>query len=257
VKTLDGFTHKYHAQPRLSATQISEYLSANATKRGSILKDAKYPPTFMLIRYEDAKNALIAHLADGNPSSEALDRKLIVLKRKAQEGGITDYAKKNCGLCIDAIESFQANEAEIDVGRIKFLKPQINYSRLKIAGVNVSVSVDLRTEKIDSKGVKSTGGTTLVFSKPGAKGQDKNLPDRCKAITLLVFETLKATAKASETLDPTLCMAIDVFSGVVYRAKGEQKNLYRTVKNSCGEVAAIWPSVEPPVNYFGPPIPKT
>jgi hypothetical protein len=257
VKTPDGYTHKYHANPRLSATQISEYLSANATKRSSILKDAKYPPTFMLIRYEDAKNALAAHLAAGDRSTELLDRKIISLKHKAEEDAITEYAKKNCGLCIDAIESFQVNEGSIDVGKIKFLKPQINYSRLKIAGVNVSVSIDLKTEKVDSKGGKSIGGAALVFSKPGPKGQDKNLPDRCKAITLLVFEILKGTTKANEILDPTLCVAIDVFSGVVYRAKGEQKNLYRTVKNSCGEVAAIWPSVEPPSNYYGPPISKS
>ncbi len=101
------------------------------------------------------------------------------------------------------------------------------------------MSIDLRTEKIDSKGVKHMGGATLVFSKPGPKGKDKNLEDRCKSITLLIFEVLKGTPKTNETLDPTLCMAIDIFSGTVYRAKGEQRNLYRTMKNSCGRSCCV------------------
>jgi hypothetical protein len=95
----------------------------------------------------------------------------------------------------------------------------------------------------------------FVFSKSG--GPDKNLPDRCKAITLLIQELLKDYVKSNEKLDPTLCMAIDVFNGKVYRAKIQQRQLYKTVENSCGEVATVWPSIEPPANYNGPPIPKS
>ena len=63
VRTPDGFTHKYHPQPRLSANQVGDYLSANATNRRRILKEAKYPPTILLIRYEDAKTALVSPLS--------------------------------------------------------------------------------------------------------------------------------------------------------------------------------------------------
>lgn len=254
MKTPDGFTHKYHPQPRLSANQVGDYLSANATNRRRILKEAKYPPTILLIRYEDAKTALVSHLASGGDAENVLDRRLQTLRRKADEHGITDYKKTNCHLCIDAIESFQGYEAKMDVGKTKFLKPLAHYSRLKISGVSISVSVDLRTEKVDSKGLKSVGGAMLVFSKSG--GPDNNLPDRCKAITLLIQELLKGYVKGSEKLDPTLCMAIDVFNGKIYRAKSEQRLLYKTVENSCGEVATMWSSIEPPANYYGPPIPK-
>jgi hypothetical protein len=45
-----GFTHKYHASPRLSANQTAEYISAKASSRKRILRDAKYPPTMLVIR---------------------------------------------------------------------------------------------------------------------------------------------------------------------------------------------------------------
>jgi hypothetical protein len=248
-----GFTHKFHLQPRLSATQVGDYLSANATNRRRILREAKYPPTILLIRYEDAKNALVAHLAREGAVDGSLDRKILALRRKADDGGITDYARANCNLCVDAIESFQAYERNLEVGKTKFLKPLVHYSRLKISGVSISVSIDLRTEKVDAKGTKSVGGAMLVFSKSGRP--DKNLPDRCKAITLLIQELLQGYVKNGEQLDPSLCMAIDVFNGKVYRAKSLQRQLYKTVVNSCGEVAMVWPSIEPPPNYNGPPIP--
>jgi hypothetical protein len=108
----------------------------------------------------------------------------------------------------------------MDVGKTKFLKPLVHYSRLKISGVSISVSVDLRTEKVDSKGLKSVGGVMLVFSKSG--GPDNNLPDRCKAITLLIQELLKGYVKGNKKLDPTPCIAIDVFNGKIYRAKSQQ-----------------------------------
>jgi hypothetical protein len=54
-----------------------------------------------------------------------------------------------------------------------------------------------------------------------------------------------------------MCMAIDVFGGKVYRAKRQQKQLYKSVETSCEEVATVWPSIKPPANYNGPPIPKT
>ena len=207
----------------------------------------------LLIRYEDAKSSLISHMTSDADGGEILNRKVLSLRRKADEDGITDYVRQNCKLCIDAIESFQGFEPKFNVKGAKFLKPMTHYPRLKISGVSISVSVDLRTEKVDKEGSKSVGGAMLIFSK---SGPDKNLPDRCKAITLLIFELLKDYVKPSETLDPNLCMVIDVFNGTIYRARTQQKMLYKTVENSCGEVATVWPSVEPPSNYYGPPVPK-
>lgn len=207
----------------------------------------------LLIRYEDAKSALISHLTTAGGNDGILTRKVLALHRKA-DGDITDYVRTNCKLCIDAIELFQAHETQMDVGKAKFLKPMTHFPRLKISGVSISVSIDLWVERLDSKGNKSTGGAMLVFSKSG--GPDKNLQERCKAITLLIHEFLRDSTKPSETLDPNLCMAIDVFNGTVYRAKTQQKLLYKTVENSCGEVATVWPSVEPPSNYYGPPLPN-
>jgi len=247
------FTHKYHHNPRLSANQVADYLSANATNRKRILSDAKYPPTMIVVRYDDARTAVSAHLAKGvaNPIlTDALD----ALGRKGGKEGITPWKKQNHQLCGEAIEAFRSAEAKLGIGGVKFRAPDIVNMKLKISGVTVSVSLDLIAETVDSKGNKRLGGVVLVFSKKG--GPDKNVGPRCEAIALLAHEVLSAHVKDGEC-DPAMCMAIDVFGGKVYRAKRQQKQLYKSVETSCEEVATVWPSIKPPANYNGPPIPKT
>jgi hypothetical protein len=75
----------------------------------------------------------------------------------------------------------------------------------------------------------------------------------CRKLTL-IRELLASNIKAGVTCDPALCMAVDVFSGKVYRAKNRQKKLLNSVESSCDEVAAVWPNVKPPKDYYGPPI---
>jgi hypothetical protein len=250
VKT--AIKHKFHPHPRLSANQVADYLEANSTNRRNILRDAKFPPILLLVRYSDAKTALVSHFTTSHGDSP-LNNRLQILRRKASLSDISDFERRNCELCIDAIESFQSVESKINFGKLKFSRPGGSFPKLKISGVSISVSIDLLTEKAFGNGSLARGAAMLVFSKSG--GTRQNMPERCKAISLLIYEVLKAQAKPGQIYDPTMCMAIDVFQGLVYRAKSEQKQLLKTVGTSCEEVANLWPTVKPPANYNGPPVP--
>jgi len=254
MKIAVAFTHKYHANPRLSANQVADYLSANATSRKRILCDAKYPPTMLLVRYDEARTAVVSHMASNGAKVNVLPDTLAALQRKIDKPDITHYKRQNHRLCTQAIEGFQAAEAKMGVSSVKFKTPDIHNTKLKISGVSVSVSIDLITDKADGKGNNVIGGAVLVFSKTG--GPEKNIEARCHAVALLAYEVLKQQLKPGQTCDPNICMAIDVFNGKVYRAKRQQKQLFKSVETSCEEVATVWPAIKPPGNYNGPPIPK-
>jgi hypothetical protein len=254
VNGTQGYTHRYHPHPRLSASQIGDYLSANSTNRRRILKDAKFPPANIVIRYEDARTALRSHLATNGDGKSALNSAIVGFKRKSEYGDITPWKKQTYKLCSDALEIFQGTEPKMGLGSTIFVTPTIHNSKLRISGVNVSVNLDLMTQKVDNKGVKTIGGVILLFSK--TKASEKDAAMRCQAIAMLAYEILTSHAKANETCDPRMCMAIDVFNGKVYRAKAQQKQLRNAVETSCEEVTAMWPNVKPPPKYNGPPIPK-
>lgn len=241
-------THKYNPHPRLSASQVGQYLAANATGRRRILQDAKFPPTAVLVPYDEAKSALTGHLARGNRGS-TLDTRLTMLERKAEDTTLTDFKVRNSRLCAEALRAFQTHEAALKLGSVAFTKPSRTFPKLRISGVLVSVSIDLLTERYNKP---AKGGAMLVFAK--SAHTRKGLPERSLALSLLIYEVLKSQAEPDSEYDPKLCMVVDVFGGVVYRAKGEQKRLLGTVTTSCEEVNHRWPSISPPKSYNGPAI---
>lgn len=241
--------HRYHQDPRLSANQLAEYLKATAPSRKRILQEAKFPATVIVIRYEDAKAPVVGFMTG---AASALENGIVRARRKAGTDGLTDYGKKNCELCIDAMESFQAAIANLDMGKTKFKKPEIHNTKLKISGVNISVSINMMTEETRRDGKRSIGAAILVFSK--GRPNQREMATRCKAIALLIYELLKSQGNTAATCDPSLCMAIDVFNARIYRAMTAQVRLLRTMETSCEEVTNVWPSIKPPTNYSGPTI---
>jgi len=252
MKIATTFTHKYNPTPRLSASQIAEYLSANATGRRRIITDAKYPPTMLTVRYDDARDALRKHFTKKQPAKDVLGEALDLLNQKLSAGSQSDWWRTNHQLCRKAIEAFQTYEKGMGLSKVVFRLPNIGHSKLSISGVTVSVSLDLMTEVAESDGATRVGGTILCLWKTRVA----DIPHRCQAMAMLASQIVTESLKDGQACDSKLCMAVDVFGGKVYRAKTHQKQLLRTVEISCGEVATIWPSVEPPANYNGPPVPK-
>lgn len=242
--------HRYNHDPRLSANQMAEYLSASSVRRRSILREAKYPATVMVIRYEDAYAPIVGHFVG---QEDALAGGIVGLKQKAQNDDITDYLRENCDLCVDAIESFRGSLKNLDIGKTKFKRIESPNRKLLVSGVNVSISISMMTEETARDGKRTMGGALLVFSR---SAKETEMTERCKAIALLVYEALRTQPKTDALCVPELCMAIDVFRGRLYRAGSRRKQLWRTVETSCEEVSTVWPTVKPPTNYNGPQLPK-
>ena len=197
---------------------------------------------------------MIEHLRSNGTAKDALNNAIVALQRKANGEGMTDYKKQNCKLSTEAIEAFQISEKKLGIGSVKFKAPNLHTTKLKIGGVNLSVSVDLIAQKIGNDGKKIIGGIVLVFSKSG--GAKKDMAHRCPTIAMLVYQLIKQHLEPDDICDPKMCMAVDIFSGKAYRAKSQQKMLYKDVETSCEEAATMWPTIKPPANYNGPPIPK-
>jgi hypothetical protein len=248
MKGKNEFTHKFNLTPRLSASQVAEYLSANATARRRIITDAKYPPHFLIARYDEVREVLCNHLAKKTPSEDVLTHALDVLGRKESSQGASDWTKTNCKINSEAIIAFQSQEKALDLGKLRYRVPNIGHQKLTIKGVAVSVSLDLMSTAENDNGKAHVGGVILCLWKT----RSADIADRCAAMATLVSEVIRRVVKNDQRCDPKMCLAVDIFGGKVYRAKVRQKMFLKSVENSCSEVATIWPSVPPPPNYKGP-----
>ena len=150
--------HRYNPEPRLSANQMTQYIEAGAHKRYTILQDAKFPQTFMLIRYEDAVGPAVGYFTS---KPDALENGILKLKRKELSDDLTEFASENCRLCIDALESFRATIKKLDLGKTVFRPYELRETKMDIKGVDVSVSLRMMTEEVKRGGKRSIGA--VVF----------------------------------------------------------------------------------------------
>jgi hypothetical protein len=242
------FTHKVNLTPRLSAGQVAEYLSANATARRRIITDAKYPPHFLIARYDEVRDALCNHLTKNTSSNDVFANALNALGRKESSPGASEWTKTNCKINAEAISAFQNQEKALDLARFKYKIPNVGHLKLTIGGVAVSVSLDLMSTATSDTGKILVGGVILCL----LKTRSTDIASRCEAMAMLVSEVISHAATDDQKCDPKMCLAVDIFGGKVYRAKARRKMFLKSVENSCSEVATIWPSVPPPPNYKGP-----
>jgi hypothetical protein len=100
------------------------------------------------------------------------------------------------------------------------------------------------------KGKDQIGGALLLFSK--GESSTKNRIERSKTIAGLIYTYCNRFMKSLGEPDPTLCFAIDVFSGVAHTPQGTFTRKLRNVGDACDEIAARWRTISPPDDYDGP-----
>jgi hypothetical protein len=61
---------------KFSVNKLGEYLTANPSRRKRIIKDQKNPKGFIVIRYKDARKALVDFFANGKGDKKYIEAKI-------------------------------------------------------------------------------------------------------------------------------------------------------------------------------------
>ena len=237
--------YRVNEDPRMSANQLAEYTLASPTRRQTIIRNAKYPPTFLVIRYVAAKAAICNYLADDARSPHTLalaEQEQIDLSK----GPGTAHAKNDAALSAEAIRGFRTMAGQNFLPGITFRPVTNALPKLPIAGVDVSVSLDLVTHN-QAKGL--VGGALLQTSKAVAsKGWRE---DHSKSVSSLVWMLASEHLHALGKVDRKLCMSIDVFARKTTQAPTHYKRILGNIEASCSEIAMFWPHISPPSDFDG------
>ena len=183
VVTKSKAKYQYNAEPRLSANQLAEYLTASPTRRKSIIKDARFPRTIVVARYDVARTAIAGFLADPMRKvsilTDAIDDLLI---RETKETAST-WMQGDSRLSSEAIKAFHATQGQLGLGKMDFRRITKKKPKLLIRGVEISVSLDVTTHRPNKGAPDSVGGLVLVLSK--SEQSIKARLERCKTIAVL------------------------------------------------------------------------
>lgn len=237
--------YRVNEEPRMSANQLAEYTLASPTRRQSIIRNAKYAPTFLVIRYGAAKSAICSYLVDDTRSPHT-----IALAEQEQinlsKGDGTAHTKNDAALSAEAIKGFRNMVGPNFLPGLTFSLVTNALPKLPIAGVDVSVSLDLISHN-KAKGL--VGGVLLQTSKAVAsKGWRE---DHSKCVSSLVWMLANKHLHTLGKVDRTICMSIDVFARKTTQAPTHYKRILGNIEASCSEIAMFWPHVSPPADFDG------
>ncbi len=237
--------YRVNPSPRISANQLAEYVLASPTRRQSILRNAKYSPTFLVIRYAAAKEAICKYLADdARPAATLINAENEQLQISQNEG--SSFAQNDAALSAEAIKAFRAMGFQNKMPYTLFTTNSQNLPKLEISGVEVSIRLDLIARE-NAKGL--VGGAILQTSKAVASKSWRE--DHSKVVASLVWMIANKHLNALGKVERKLCMSIDVFGGDVIAAPSNYKRKLNDVEAACGEISAMWDSITPPSDFDG------
>jgi hypothetical protein len=132
----------FNPDPRLSANQLAEYLGASATRRKSIIRDAKFPRPVVVAQYRDARNGISRYLTNLTTAPDVLAETMIRLQQRETAPDASDWVRQDCTQSREAIDTFLRSFNALGLGRFEFRPMAANPPALQIAGVSVVVSLD-------------------------------------------------------------------------------------------------------------------
>lgn len=221
---------RVRTEARISINKLGEYLTAEAGRRRTILKDQKYPPAFQAARYADAEEAIVGHLIAGG-RGQALETALRALNKGTTA---STWHRQRVALCSEAIVAFRALESRLDLRGMSVARGPADAPKLQIAGVTVSV----RPELI----VTSTDGSRVGLLKLHmTKGEDLRLNDKSGLlVAALCHQFASEHLKSRGTVDRRIVQVLDVFGGRIYVAPVAIARRSAAIEAACEEIAARW-----------------
>ena len=230
--------------PRLSASQLADYLSA-ATPVGQlgILRQAKNPGPSrpIIIQYLYARRAIAECLRDQGGLNRIVTRTTTALEERRDNGSNGPLVRDDAQRCIDVIESFQRGSNALDVWGPEYREPRQPSPSLNINGVEISVVpdalvLDNRRERVGQAFIRCTIGNT------GEAAENRRAEANVNLATLAHMHTDQYLADLGQP-HPQTSLVIDVSRQNVFRAPANSARRIANIEAACSMIAAIWPTV--------------
>ncbi len=220
-----------YKNPRIGINPLTQYTDgATATRRTSIIKNAKEKPTFIVRRYNEAEEFLAYFLASG-ASSRMLTDHISALRTGYYT---TDFEKECADHSADALQAFYTTGLWLPGLLSKYTVDATvheNAHKTIVEGVQVSLRPELMLR--DKQTGESVGFVKFHFSKT------KPIPSS-QAELVACFGKFYFESEHTLIFKAQNCFVLDVFTGEVTQAPKAFAKRLSDIKASCKEIADRW-----------------
>lgn len=239
--------YRVHEKPRISANQLAEYALASPSRRQTIIRNAKYAPTFLVARYNEARSSVCDFLTDATRPVAKLHKAEIGLKAQAAMAP-TKFKENDALLSAEAVASFATLVVDVKQYPKKFdnllFTPVVGaLPKLPLSGVQVSVQIDLISKNVSQE---TCGGIMLQTSKAIAVKSWRE--EHSNYVTSLIWMSSNDFLKGHGNVDRALCYSVDLFARKVVNAPTNYKTRVKNLEAACSEISALWDNIQPPAD---------
>ena len=225
---MSRINNKVNKEPRFSVNKLGEYLTANSSRRKAIIKDQKYPSTFIVSKYKEVKQAIIKYII------KDYDEKVITeaIAKIKNSSSLKDTDKENSILALrEILKTDMPNLDGIKKTRYKDGNPKVN-----VDGLDVSINPDIILKK----------GNKIGCLKIHVVKTEKNrLNEEARKLvgTMLYKFTETHVVSEAEEAEIKLCISIDCFGNSHDIAPKSNSRRWLNIHAACEEIVLRWPSV--------------
>jgi len=223
------------AEPRISVNKLGEYMVATPRRRRRIISDQKRPSPFIVPRYTEATEAIVDYLVSSAVDDEVLVEKADTLLSTAGE---TEWQEQTNQLCAEAISCFLDIVDDLPLDDIEIRRGDPNPEQLEIGGVMVSVRPEMVLCRTDRTGSSTVGALKLSFSKTFPLDDISG-----DYVATIIQRYVTEKIADGRTVDRSICLVVDVFTGKVYEAPRAYKRRWADLEAAGEEIARAWPVV--------------
>ena len=218
---------KAPSKPYITINKLAEYMTANATRRKSIIKTLKNEDAFTAQRYSAAKNVVLRYFKSGYDNA-ILDAAVNRIKAKTP---ITEWEKNDNKNSVLALESMKGTPFP-NLTNYTINSNVLNIKQMILGGITVYLKPEIC---VQNNKTGAYGLFKMHFSKNNAL-EEKN---RIYAATLLKFALINSGYKVKE-IEAKLCMSHDVFLGEYNPSSKTYIRIIREMEAACREIASSW-----------------
>ena len=222
---------------------------ASDVGREGIIQRARWQGTAAVVRYRDARRAMVRFLADPHRSPrivlDARDR----LEAQSEDPAARPFTREDARASAAALDAFQAGLNEFGFGGLRFEAPPPGLGPLGIEEVAVTVSLDLVVRAADRRRGELVGGVLFRLSK-GADGETEAAAARRREVGM--YAATLVHMACAEQLDgfgapsPSHCFSVDVQRRERHRASSQYLTREANLRAACRSIRRSWDDATPP-----------
>lgn len=228
--------------PRISVNELAKYMVSSDTARLGIIRRARKPKKFLVVRYSDARNAIRRYLVEPRFDPEPLREAEKKLSQRALDPSMSPMRQDDAHKSIDVLRRIQAMQEELE--GYSFVRPPGHQSKLPIGNVQVSVHADLLVHG-SMRGRDEVGAAVLRMTKddaftPTSKEKRRIMGQYVATLARMHVENLAVTGRVPSN---RLGMSIDVQHGAVFTAPRHYARRRKELESACVFISGLWGAV--------------